>query len=214
MTTHRDAARPLTPEEERTRRYDGARRLYEIVKGPISDGGWSSFVHIAKAAEPWFRLFDEFNAARADAERYAADLRLKERATRDNAERMTIFEAESERYAAERDEANERARGLHVELDRVSIELRRRTTVHAEDSAGARETIADLRSEAERYAQRAREAEAALREASEFLDHSGNQRAILSGKFTTPSARYEWFMRVRDLCRRALATSPPEEARP
>ena len=43
-----------------------------------------------------------------------------------------------------------------------------------------------------------------LREALEFLDHSGNQRAVLSGKFSTPSARYNWFNRVRARLRAAL----------
>lgn len=43
-----------------------------------------------------------------------------------------------------------------------------------------------------------------LREALEFLDHSGNQRAVLSGKFSTPSARHDWFNRVRARLRAAL----------
>lgn len=51
--------------------------------------------------------------------------------------------------------------------------------------------------------------DAALREATDFLNHSGNQRAILSGKFTTPSARYDWFVRVRDGTRAALAPLKP-----
>ena len=48
-------------------RYEGARKLYEIVKGgAISDGAWNSFVNIAKAADTWFDLYDA-SIAREDA---------------------------------------------------------------------------------------------------------------------------------------------------
>lgn len=51
---------------------------------------------------------------------------------------------------------------------------------------------------------RAAPIELAAREALEFLNHSGNQRPVLSGKFATPSARYDWFERVKDALRTAL----------
>ena len=44
--------------------------------------------------------------------------------------------------------------------------------------------------EAERLIEVMREA---LRDCVDFLDHSGSQRSVLSGKFVTPSARYDWF---------------------
>jgi hypothetical protein len=44
----------------------------------------------------------------------------------------------------------------------------------------------------------------AAREALEFLEHSGNQRAVLSGKFSTPSERFDWFNRVKAALRAAL----------
>jgi hypothetical protein len=47
----------------------------------------------------------------------------------------------------------------------------------------------------------------ALEGAAEFLKHSGNQRAVLSGKFTTPSARYAWFQRTKAKIAAALAAA-------
>lgn len=41
------------------------------------------------------------------------------------------------------------------------------------------------------------EAEGLLENVGQFLNHSGNQRAILSGKFVTPSARYDWFTEIK-----------------
>ena len=47
----------------------------------------------------------------------------------------------------------------------------------------------------------------ALENCLEFLEHSGNQRAVLSGKFSTPSGRYDWFQKVKTEAR-ALLTAP------
>ena len=71
-------------------------------------------------------------------------------------------------------------------------------------------TLCDAHGNGLRHCVRRLEArEARLRDAMvdcrEFLSHSGNQRAVLSGKFASPSARYEWFRRVKKAVDAALA---------
>lgn len=46
-------------------RYEGAKLLYErLMGGKISDGGWSTFVHIAEMGGPWLAFYDEMAALR------------------------------------------------------------------------------------------------------------------------------------------------------
>ena len=116
--------------------------------------------------------------------------------------------------AAQREskEANEAASTHWLRVNALEDELHEAQEAL---SAALREN-AELREE--REARRAAESRAeaareALTEAHEFLKHSGNQRAILSGKFTTPSARYDWFQRVKASVVAALAALAAEGER-
>ena len=51
----------------------------------------------------------------------------------------------------------------------------------------------------------------AVKDALDFLKHSGNQRAIVSRKFMKPSARFDWFERVISKLEAALSVAGPDK---